>query len=395
MMQPPPPRRLPSQPRRLVTKLIHSDSIHSPYYNPGATTLDRARWAIESSLARIAYLKARIESGLNTTNDVRGGVIPIDIGIEFLLNFSIGEPPVPQLAIMDTGSILTWVQCLPCTICFNQLHPIFDPSKSSTYVDIPCKSPTCNHLKFHSQVEFRCDSFYRCGYSLQYMDKSTTAGNVAFEKLTFMTSDEGTVSVPSMVFGCGHNINDFLASKITGVMGLAYHSTSSPFQLGSKFSYCISNINDPYYNHNRLIIGDGAYIEGYSTPIAVHDNLYHLTLEGISMGEKRLDINRDLFGKDRVVMDSGTTDTLLTRSGFEPLKAEVQSLICGLLTQEVDSKNPGYLSYRGVVDEELKGFPVVTFHLAGGADLVLDIDNMFRQTDLVLDIDNMFQHGHG
>ncbi|XP_059636149.1 aspartic proteinase CDR1-like [Cornus florida] len=369
-----------TKPRRLVIKLIHRDSIHSPYYNPGATTLDRARWATESSLARFAYLKARIESGLNTTNDVRGVVIPIDTGVELLLNFSIGEPPVPQLAIMDTGSTLTWVQCLPCTKCFNQLHPIFDPSKSSTYVDIPCNSATCNHLKFHSQIQFRCDSFSRCGYRQQYVDNSTTAGNVAFEKLTFMTSDEGTTSFPSILFGCGHS-NKILAGELSGVMGLGYDDISLPSRLSSKFSYCIGNIDDPYYNHNRLIIGDGAYIEGYSTPIAVRYGLYHLSVEGISVGEKRLDINVDLFGKDGVVIDSGTTDTLLTRIGFEPLKAEVQSLIGGLLTEEVDSKNPGYLCYRGVVDEDLKGFPVVTFHFAGGADLMLDIDNMFRKTD--------------
>ncbi|XP_059629580.1 aspartic proteinase CDR1-like [Cornus florida] len=200
-----------TKPPRVVTKLIHRDSIHPPYYKPGATTSERARWATESSMARFTYLKARMESTLSTTNDVRGGVIPIDdTGIGFLVKFSIGELPVPQLAVMDTGSSLSWVQCLPCTKCTFQFE------------------------------EFQS----RCTYRLVYLDNDTTEGNVAFEKLTFMTSDEGTTSVPSILFGCGHS-NNFIAGKLSGVMGLGYHTTSLPSRLGSKFSYCTGNVNYP------------------------------------------------------------------------------------------------------------------------------------------------------
>ncbi|KAF5956552.1 hypothetical protein HYC85_003777 [Camellia sinensis] len=37
------------------------------------------------------------------------------------------------------------------------------------------------------------------------------------------------------------------------------------------------------------------------------------------------------------------------------------------------------LCYMGEVSRDLKGFPVITFHFAGGADLVLDVDTMFVQ----------------
>ncbi|XP_059634616.1 aspartic proteinase CDR1-like [Cornus florida] len=365
-----------TRPHRLVTKLIHRDSVLSPYYNPNATTLDLARWATESSVARSAYLRARTASSLYSTVDVRGGVIPIVTGIIFLVNFSIGEPPVSQLAAMDTGSILLWIQCLPCTKCFDQLGPIFDPSKSSTYDELSCASPYCD-------FPFRCDKSRSCRYGENYYDNTSTNGGLALEKLTFLTSDESTTSVQSIVFGCGH-INENKIGKFSGVLGLGNHVVSLPSQLGSVFSYCIGNINDPYYTHNQLIIGNGARIEGYSTPMTIYRGLYYLTLEGISVGQKRLDIDPETFkrnplGRGGVIIDSGMTDTLLVRPGFEPLKAEVQAVIGGLLRRVVITMKPNLLCYRGVVSEDLKGFPVVTFHFAGGADLVLDIDNMFQQ----------------
>jgi hypothetical protein len=68
-----------TKPRRYVTKLIHHDSVHSPYYNPMATISDRARRVIDSSSARLAYLQAKAqEISLATgtgTDDVRAGVI--------------------------------------------------------------------------------------------------------------------------------------------------------------------------------------------------------------------------------------------------------------------------------------------------------------------------------
>ncbi|GLT70895.1 hypothetical protein SLA2020_429470 [Shorea laevis] len=103
-----------TKPRRFVSKLIHQyDSIGS---------------AIESSAARFAYLQARVlGTSLTMDHDIRSGLIADMHQVFFMANISIGEPPVPQLLIMDTGSNLLWTQCLPCTnnTCFPQTLPVF------------------------------------------------------------------------------------------------------------------------------------------------------------------------------------------------------------------------------------------------------------------------------
>lgn len=62
---------------------------------------------------------------------------------EYLMEISLGSPAQKFSAIVDTGSDLVWVQCLPCKKCFSQDGPKFDPSKSSTYETVACSDPLC------------------------------------------------------------------------------------------------------------------------------------------------------------------------------------------------------------------------------------------------------------
>ncbi|CAJ2637841.1 unnamed protein product [Trifolium pratense] len=50
-----------SKPNRLVSKLIHYNSIHHPHYNPNLTAEDQMILIVEQSIKRLAYLKAGIE----------------------------------------------------------------------------------------------------------------------------------------------------------------------------------------------------------------------------------------------------------------------------------------------------------------------------------------------
>ncbi|KAA8522703.1 hypothetical protein F0562_009135 [Nyssa sinensis] len=343
-------------PYRLNIKLIHRDSILSPYYSPNATTSDRFRQAIENSMARFAYLKARTSKTKDVHVHVRGPLIPRDGGSTFLVIFFIGEPPVPQLLMMDTGGNLLWVQCLPCTKCLRQFSTIFDPSNSSTYANLPCNSPLCL-----SSIGAHCNPEGLCLYLVKYEDGTGSIGNLATEKLTFMTSDDGITNVPNMVFGCGHN-NVGKLGQPSGILGLNSHKTSLISQLGSRFSYCIGNIFDPHYNYNQLIIGDGEKIEGYTTPMAVYNDFYYLTLEGISVGEKLLDIDPETFrrtpsGKGGVIIDSGTTISFLARGGYQALSVEVQNLMDGVLKRSGQSQETWAPVLRGDRDgAKIKGY---------------------------------------
>ena len=54
---------------------------------------------------------------------------------QHLMKVSIGTPPVDIYGLSDTGSSLVWTRC-PCDVCYNQIHPKFNPKKSCTYSEI-------------------------------------------------------------------------------------------------------------------------------------------------------------------------------------------------------------------------------------------------------------------
>ncbi|CAB4292707.1 unnamed protein product [Prunus armeniaca] len=364
------------RPRSFATKLIHRDSALSPYYNPNATIKDHAMHTLKTSVARLAYLGAK--SNVFVTDDTRAGLVAEDNGAQFMASFSIGEPLVPQLLTIDTGSNLLWVQCLPCTKCFEQASPIFDPSKSSTYTTLHCNSPYCT-----ISPSDKCDPSNNCKFSHKYLDGTDVAGLLGTEKVTLDTSDEGISPVTNVVFGCAHD-NDGYNGQPSGILGLGPSNISLATQLGSKFSYCIGNMKDPKYPHNQLILGDGAKIEGLSTPLEVYNDLYYLTLEGISLSERRLEIDPEIFkrtpsGTGGTVIDSGTTLSFLAKGAYDVLRAEVQKLMDGKLEKVEEPDIPSALCYKGIISQDLVGFPDVVLNFADGAELGLDIESLFQE----------------
>ncbi|GLT38387.1 hypothetical protein SLA2020_126430 [Shorea laevis] len=309
--------------------------------------------------------------------DYRGGIVAeAGDAAQFMVNISLGEPPVPQLLTMDTGSNLMWVQCLPCINCFEQFPPFFDPFKSSTYNNLSCTSPNCL-----ISPGGKCDPINNCKFYEQYLDGVTTAGAIATEKVSLTTSDEGTSSISDVVFGCGHD-NRGYNGQPSGILGLGPVS-SLVSKLGSKFSYCIGSIKDPQYAYNQLILGDGAVLQGDNTPLEIYNSFYYLTMEGIRVGEKRLGIDPEVFKRTDtreggVVIDSGSTITSLTQAAYEPLSAEVIGMLQGKLERVKDPDIPTLLCYKGVISRDLMGFPVVTFEFAGGAELSLDVESLFQ-----------------
>jgi len=74
-----------------------------------------------------------------------------------------------------------------------------------------------------------------------------------------------------------------------------------------------------------------AYLAGDNTPFHVHNGLEYVTMEGISIGEKSLDIAPGTFemknnGTGGVIIDRGTTLTYLVDDVYELLCKEVRSL---------------------------------------------------------------------
>ncbi|XP_017970324.1 PREDICTED: aspartic proteinase CDR1 [Theobroma cacao] len=166
----------------------------------------------------------------------------------FLVNFFIGQPPIPQLAVMDTGSSLLWVQCL---LCLPNA-----PSGMVPYIILQ----TPQHI----------------------LDCHAILSVVSFPNVL-----SPCASRPIHVYTTSFLNGDLQPDKlISGGFGLGCGRTSLATRLG-KFSYCIGNVLDPNYNPNKLVMG--------LTPLEVIDGNYHVLLEGISVGEKKLPIDPNIF----------------------------------------------------------------------------------------------------
>jgi len=113
---------------------------------------------------------------------------------EFIVPIYLGTPPQKASIIIDTGSDLTWIQSQPCISCYNQVDPIFDPSKSSTYKKLACSTTLCQEL-----LGKQCSSNASCTYDYGYGDGSQTYGYFSTESITveLTSGDKTTVQSPS------------------------------------------------------------------------------------------------------------------------------------------------------------------------------------------------------
>ncbi|KAI9115744.1 hypothetical protein K1719_013413 [Acacia pycnantha] len=154
---------------------------------------------------------------------------------DYFVKVGLGTLARELSLIFDTGSDLTWTQCLPCLrsdSCYTQNEPIFDPPKSSSYSNIPCSSSQCYQL-FFATGNLGLEGAYRylliyiyiyikeilrrvphhreiaCMYNISYGDRSFSAGNYAKETLTirylYVNSIMSCIHLyrRNPIYGCG------------------------------------------------------------------------------------------------------------------------------------------------------------------------------------------------
>ncbi|KAK7257713.1 hypothetical protein RIF29_31884 [Crotalaria pallida] len=111
---------------------------------------------------------------------------------------TLGTPPRSFNVMIDTGSDITWINCVRCAGCQDAtILPVrlsyFDPRSSSTSSSISCSDKRC------SSDFTRCND-NRCGYRLHYGDDSETSGIFTSDLLHFTTISVGSRTTGS-VFG--------------------------------------------------------------------------------------------------------------------------------------------------------------------------------------------------
>ncbi|KAL4203492.1 hypothetical protein AMTRI_Chr01g128220 [Amborella trichopoda] len=397
--------------------LIHRDSPYSPIHDPSASPSDLFRLSAQFSISRIRHLRS-VLTGKSSLSKFESEV---KVGpFEYLMRIGIGTPAELQWLIADTGSDLTWTQCLPCFNCFEQKAPIFDPKSSSTYRSLNCSSTLCQALTNDREC-----GVSSCQYHYEYQDGSATSGKLSTESFTFETpkstlsslkpsisaipssspstspikstasatfsNDQGTGAIiKDLGFGCSSSTTGtFGKNGEAGLVGLGGGPLSLISQLGNsisnKFSYCLASRHDKNAT-SVLNFGENANISGLnvsSTPIMNFENFptfYFLNLSDISVGEKRLGIPTGTFdltpsGDGGFFIDSGTTMTLLPIDAVRLLLDEFNDIID--FPSIVNPPSPFEICYIVPDSSNITGLPDITFHFSGDANWKMGPSNIF------------------
>ncbi|XP_073131213.1 aspartic proteinase CDR1-like [Henckelia pumila] len=357
----------------ITLDLMHRDSPDSPLYQSSYTRYQRLTNAFRRSFSRKSSLHRTykvINSGSGSdSGSFESSLTPI-VG-EYLMKIFIGTPPVEIMGIADTGSDLTWTQCKPCSSCFNQRNPLFDPENTETYRKLSCEAPMCSAVGQSS-----CDAENKCDYEVSYGDASHSTGELATETLAL-----GNVEFPKVVFGCGHDNGGTFNATETGIVGLGGGDISIVKQLdkwiGGRFSYCLTPLDVNV--SSKISFGANAIVTGpkvVSTPLVQKSpsTFYFLTLEGISVGDNKLEyVTNDEDGGDydeqsdegNIIIDSGTTLTFLPQELYSGLEAAVVKVMKN--KRVADPEGVFELCYKLPRQGELD-IPPIVVHFTG-ADL--------------------------
>ena len=273
-------------------------------------------------------LMAQLESGLALGSG------------EYLADIFVGTPARHFSVIVDTGSDLNWLQCVPCHDCYEQEGPLYDPSLSSSHRHVPCNDARCALVSDPAQP---CRNHSQpCPYFYWYGDRSNTTGDLALESFTLsFPVDSGTRHhrAEGVVFGCGH-WNRGLFRGAAGLLGLGRGSLSFSSQLrplsGGVFSYCLVDRNSDLSVSSKLVFGEEnnlsalpdhnftAFVAGKEDPA---DTFYYLGIKAVKVGGRFGEIPPETWelgpdGGGGTIIDSGTTLSYFTEPAYRAIRDE-------------------------------------------------------------------------
>ncbi|KAG6419632.1 hypothetical protein SASPL_121854 [Salvia splendens] len=203
---------------------------------------------------------------------------------EYVMDVFIGTPPKHFSLILDTGSDLNWIQCVPC-------------------YDFSFLPRAPSGMQGGNQS---------CQYYYWYGDSSNTTGDFALETFTVnMTSFDGSLGfrkVENVMFGCGH-WNRGLFHGVAGLLGFGRGPLSFASQLqslhGHSFSYCLVDRNSNAIVSSKLVFGEDekqlrhpelnftTLLSGRENPV---DTFYYVGIRSIVVGGEVLGIPEETWG---------------------------------------------------------------------------------------------------
>lgn len=354
-------------------RLQHNSGIHLPLHHP-QSPCSSAPLSKNLTLIDILHHDARRVKSLLHRLTTSAASVPLFKGTalgvaNYVTRINIGSPPKPYTVVIDTGSSLSWIQCVPCKVsCYLQVDPIFNPAASSTYHTVTCSAAQCTALLSATLNPSSCDLSETCIYDASYGDASFSIGYLSQDTLSLSGRD---AAIPNFIFGCGQD-NKGLFGESAGIIGLAKNSLSLFSQLsptfGSSFSYCLPSLSATGY------LSFGAYNPGnfVFTPMAkssANKDLYYLKLSSITVARQSITVPGDTPS----IIDSGTVITRLPEEVYRALSGAVVGAIGGKVARA---------KAYSIFDTCFKGSavtvptPEVAFVFGGGAEVRLPARNV-------------------
>ncbi|XVF31777.1 hypothetical protein REPUB_Repub17cG0021500 [Reevesia pubescens] len=314
---------------------------------------------------------------------------------EYFIDVFVGTPPKHFSLILDTGSDLNWIQCVPCYDCFEQNGPYYDPKESSSFGNISCQDPRC-HLVSSPDPPQTCKAENQtCPYYYWYGDSSNTTGDFALETFTVnLTSPSGKSEfrqVENVMFGCGH-WNRGLFHGAAGLLGLGRGPLSFASQLqslyGHSFSYCLVDRNSDANVSSKLIFGEDrdllshpdlnftSLVSGNKNSV---DTFYYVQIKSVIVGGEVLNIPEETWqlsadGAGGTIIDSGTTLSYFADPTYQIIKEAFVKKIKGYqVLKDFPVLDPCY-NVSGVENVELPDFGI---RFVDGAVWNFPVENYF------------------
>ncbi|KAK3422846.1 aspartyl protease AED3 [Eucalyptus grandis] len=262
-------------------------------------------------------------------------VVPVASGRQiiqsptYILRAKIGTPPQTMLMAMDTSNDAAWVPCSGCVGCPSSAA--FASAKSTTYKNLPCKSPQC------SQVSKPTCGGGACLFNMTY-GSSSIAANLSQDTLT-LASDP----IPNYTFGC---IQKASGSSVPpqGLLGLGRGPLSLLSQTQnlykSTFSYCLPSFKSLNFSGSLRLGPVGQPQRIKFTPLLKNprrSSLYYVNLIAIRVGRRTVDIPPSAFAFNPTtgsgtIFDSGTVFTRLVQPAYIAVRNEFRRRVGPKLT---------------------------------------------------------------
>ncbi|KAL3616274.1 hypothetical protein CASFOL_039664 [Castilleja foliolosa] len=341
--------------------------VHRDYYEPSSSPHQNNHF--EARMKRDAMRVASL-TRLVAAKEAGGSKTDLQHLGEYLAKVGVGTPPQTQTLVIDTGSSMLWVQCKPCDPpCYPQLDPVFDPKKSTSFVDVGCDDLNCYKVEEDSRG---CDNTQStCTYEYTYGDGTDISGTMAIENITI-----GDITVPNIIIGCTHKAQGLITENLEdGVLGLGGGSVSVMSQsgglIGGMFSYCLGDSTKGGW----LEFGRSNHIpkdNNITWATLIHNpkqpSFYYIDLVGLSVGGEVLGISGDTFqinqetGEGGVILDTGTVVTRLPQVAYEALRDKFKEKMGNIAT--VDGAISIFDTCYNQDEVDLNNVPTVSFNFS-------------------------------